>query len=225
MRLMRTSTSSMPSPGISRDAPRAYPARAARGPSSDARDRSPPARRLPLRKPLTSTDQSAERTISSRSVPETMSRATESMMSSSRARAPGSSRTERRNCSGSAMRQRAVVSTTMNSRPSVGIWLTSPSQASSRLSNRRTSWMNGTRQCRPGSSTTSPIGSPNCTMMPCSAWSMTNAELTSDEQQCRGYDPQSEIVVRWLIAVLLSLNAPQLCPLPDSAAAAPGLPA
>jgi len=65
------------------------------------------------------------------------------------------------------MRQRAVVSTMMNSRPSVGIWLTSPSQSSRRRSKGRTFWMNGMRQCSPGSLITPPTGSPNCTMIAC----------------------------------------------------------
>jgi hypothetical protein len=116
-----------------------------------------------------------------------MSRAAESSTSSSRVRAPASSRTERRNWSGLVIRQRAVVSTMMNSRPSVGIWLTSPSQSSNRLSKRRTSWMNGRRQCRPGSVITPSIGSPSCTMIACSAWSTTNTERlpTSNKSAAR----------------------------------------
>jgi hypothetical protein len=66
------------------------------------------------------------------------------------------------------MRQRAVVSTRMNSRPRVGICVTSPSQTSRRLSKRRTVCQ-GIFTFSPGSLTTPPMGSPNCTMMACSA--------------------------------------------------------
>jgi len=159
----------MPSSGISRDALLSISASSFSRPSLGRLVRTTSSRSCSISSSSsTSTLQSPERTISSSSVPETISRTTESIMSSRRLRPPRSSRTLRKNCRGSTIRQRAVVSTWINSRPRVGIWVTSPSQTSRRLSKKRTSCQ-GSLKCRPGWSTTSPMGSPNCTMMACCA--------------------------------------------------------
>ena len=61
------------------------------------------------------------RTSSTSELAETRSRTMESMISSRRDWAPLSEATLSKNLSGSTMRQRAVVSTQINSRPAVGI--------------------------------------------------------------------------------------------------------
>ena len=89
---------------------------------------------------------------------DTWSRTTESMMSFRRDCAPASEATLSKNFFASAMRQRAVVSTQMNSRPLVGIWFGSPSQMRRRFSNRRTSCTKGSLKCSPAWVTGSPTG-------------------------------------------------------------------
>src|SRR3970282_1495090 len=83
------------------------------------------------------------------------------MMSFRRDRAPASVATLSRNFLASAIRQRAVVSIQMNSRPLVGIWFGSPSQMRRRFSKRRTSWTKGSLTWRAASVTGWPTRGPN----------------------------------------------------------------
>ncbi len=77
------------------------------------------------------------------------------------------------NLSGSAILQRANVSTQMYFLSLVGIWLGLPSHSRTRFSKTFAFWINGIFILRPGSVIESPMGRPNCVMTICCVMSTT----------------------------------------------------